>query len=100
MLLLDKLKELAKTMNSKGIPLPMVTDPVTGRGSVTITMVVVSFGACLLLLLGKVSEVVGGTNYEDALWLLGISLGAYLGRKSEDFLMRANKAVTPVKEKK
>lgn len=67
--------------NSKGLPFPMVRDPRTGTSSATLTMVVVSFGLCILLLAGKVTKVVGDVEYANVLWLHGISLSAYLGRK-------------------
>lgn len=79
--LLNKLKDFANSANKDGIPVPTCRDPFTGRGSVTFTMVVISFGAAIALLLGKVTKVVGEVDYSNVLWLLGICLSAYLGRK-------------------
>lgn len=79
--MLEKLEKLISDMNSKGIPVPMARDPKTGVGSITATMVVVSFGVCLILLAGKVTKVIGSVDYDNALWLLGLALSAYLGRQ-------------------
>jgi hypothetical protein len=77
---MDKLKELLAAMNSKGIPVPMVRDPKTGVGSITATMVVASFGVCIVLLAGKAANLLGGIDYDNALWLLGLTSSTYLGR--------------------
>jgi hypothetical protein len=79
--LVEKLKELASSANKDGIPVPMVRDPKTGKGSATLTMVVVSFGVAILLLGGKAVNLVGTIDYNNVLWLLGVTLSAYLGRK-------------------
>jgi hypothetical protein len=44
-------------------------------------MVTVSFGVCLIMLAGKVTHLIGEIDYSNCLWLLGVSLSAYLGRK-------------------
>ena len=79
--ILEKLKALAAVANSRGVAIPTVRDPKTGAGSITATLVVVSFGVSVLLLLGKVVHLVGEVDYNNVLWLLGISLSAYIGRK-------------------
>lgn len=79
--LLERLKEAFGSANMDGIPVPTLRDPQTGKGSVTFTMVAVSFGTAILLLLGKVTHFVGEVDYNNVLWLLGITLSAYLGRK-------------------
>ena len=79
--ILENIKGLFSSTNKDGIPLPMVRDPKTGAGSLTATMVVTSFMICVILLGGKVTKLVGDVDYNNALWLLGISLGAYMGRK-------------------
>jgi hypothetical protein len=79
--MIDKLKELMSNMNSKGIPIPLARDPKSGSGSLTFTMAVVSFGICIVLLGGKVTKLVGNVDYDNALWLLGLTLSTYLGRQ-------------------
>ena len=75
---MDKLIAL---LNSKGLPLPMVRDPKTGLGSITATMVVVSFAICVLGVLGRVAKVLDGVDLTAAHSLLVISVSTYLGRK-------------------
>lgn len=73
--------KLIQFFNAKGIPLPMARDPKTGLGSITCTMVIVSFGICALGVLGKVARIMDGVDLTAAHSLLVISLSAYLGRK-------------------
>jgi len=68
-------------MNTEGLPLPMLRDPKTGKGSVTLTMFWVSFNVSLLTLAGKFTKILGDVDYSNVLWLLGITGGMYLGRK-------------------
>ena len=49
--------------------------------SITCTMVIVSFGICVIGVIGKVSKVLDGVDLTAAHSLLVISLSAYLGRK-------------------
>lgn len=79
--LIEKVKQVLSDANQSGVPVPTVRDPQTGKGSFTATMLVISFGASVLLLLGKITHYVGDVEYANVLWLLGISLSAYLGRK-------------------
>jgi hypothetical protein len=78
---LESLKATLNSSNRDGIPLPMARDPKTGEGSITASMVIVSFCVCVVLLAGKVTNLVGDVDYNNALWLFGVSLGGYLGRK-------------------
>ncbi len=79
--IVKSIKSAVNSANMDGIPVPTLRDPKTGKGSVTFTMVAVSFGVAILLLLGKVTKVVGEVDYSNVLWLLGITLSAYLGRR-------------------
>lgn len=79
--MLEKLKQLFSDMNSKGIPIPLFRDPKIGRGSLTFSLVVVSAGVCILLLAGKAANLLGGVDYDNALWLLGLTLSTYVGRQ-------------------
>lgn len=79
--MLDKLEKFISDMNSKGIPIPLARDPKTGAGSLTFTMAVVSFGICVILLAGRLTKVIGNVDYDNALWLLGLTLSTYLGRQ-------------------
>lgn len=91
------IKNLIKNLNDRGIPLPMVRDPKTGKGSVTVTLVVVSSGACFIIVLLMIANFIAKWSdlfifNEDTLTslkeafnssfnVLVASLAAYLGRK-------------------
>lgn len=78
---MESLKKLALLLNTRGIAIPVCRDPKTGQGSITVSMVVVSFGICVIGVIGKVSKVLDGVDLTAAHSLLVISLSAYLGRK-------------------
>jgi hypothetical protein len=86
-------------MNEGGIPVPVVKDPKTKVGSITASLVVVAAGLCsitILIMLGTclaklktdfVLNTETASEIHDAfmssLEFLGMSLGAYLGRKMQ-----------------
>lgn len=78
---MNELSKFFSKLNSQGIPIPLARDPKTGVGSLTFTMAVVSFGICILLLAGKIANLIGNVDYDNALWLLGLTLSTYLGRQ-------------------
>lgn len=78
--MLEKLKELIKTLNSKGIPLPMLTDPKTGIASVSLTMLFISFNVVLVGLVGKWSKMLDGIDLSQAMTWFGICTSLYFGR--------------------
>lgn len=64
---LNKWKEFVGSLNSKGIPLPMARDPQTGQGSVSLSMVIVSFGIMSICSLTAAALVVNKwTGFFDA----------------------------------
>jgi hypothetical protein len=77
----EKIKDWMLKMNQEGFPLPMLMDPKTGKGSVTLTMFWISFNVALLTLAGKFTKVLGDVDYSNVLWLFGLTGGMYLGRK-------------------
>ena len=79
--MLEKLKAAITLLNSKGIPLPVVRDPVTQKPSVSLTTLVVSFAVCIVGLVGKVAGFLGGVDMTQAITLFGVCAGLYLGRK-------------------
>jgi hypothetical protein len=81
--MLEKLKQLVNSMNSKGIPIPMVRDSKTGLASMTATMSVISFSTALLGQAGKIAGFLGGVDLSQANYLFLICIGAYLGRKMQ-----------------
>lgn len=97
--LIAKWKAFVDKMNAQGIPLPTVRDPKSKEGSITATLVVVSSGLCsitILIMLGTcVAKLKSDFNltpettsqihdaFMSSLEFLGMSLGAYLGRKMQ-----------------
>jgi hypothetical protein len=77
---LDWLTAQAAAANSKGIPLPLLRDPKTGTGSVSLTLVFLSFNVVLVGLIGRFTNLVGNVDLTNALWLFGISCSLYFGR--------------------
>jgi hypothetical protein len=94
---IEKWKKFVDQMNSHGIPVPTARDPKTKTGSVTFSLVCVSAGLCgisILIMLGtSVAKLKSDFNltaetaaqihdaFTSSLEFLGMSLGAYLGRK-------------------
>lgn len=78
---MDKLKQFIRTLNEKGIPLPLATDPKTGLASVSLTMMFISFNMCIIGLMGKAAGLLGGVDLGQALTLFGITASLYWGRK-------------------
>lgn len=88
---------LVSAANEYGIPLPMARDPKTGKGSLSVSMVQVSFGLCVIpviLMTGTVlAKLTGVFALNDAnsqqlmnafsasIQLYIVSFGGYLGRK-------------------
>jgi hypothetical protein len=78
--LYQKWKEFVARMNEKGVPLPTARDPKTGIGSVSLTLVAVSFALCVLGILTKWSGKIGGIDVQTALELFYASSALYFGR--------------------
>lgn len=95
--LAEKWKEFVTKCNEKGIPVPMARDPKTKEGSVSLTMVVASFGlmaVCTGMAIGLVVNKFGGFFTDEASALAALkeaffmafqmstlSCGLYWGRK-------------------
>ena len=79
----QKIKEFVNKLNEAGVPAPMLRDPSTGKGSVTLTMTVISFNTALLGQIGKITNFLGSVDLTQANYLFLICLGAYLGRRMQ-----------------
>lgn len=79
--LMRKLREINSHMNRFGIPVPLVRDPKTGMGSVSLTLVFISFNAVLIGLVGRWSGFFGGIDINQALNLFYACSALYWGRK-------------------
>lgn len=73
-------KKLVLRCNSYGIPLPLVHDPKTGTGSVSLTLVFVSSIMVLLGLVGTWSGKLGVIDINNALEFFYASSFLYFGR--------------------
>ena len=67
--LFDKIKNFLDKSNSKGWPIILLRDPKTQQGSITATMFVLTHIVAMLLLLGKVTKIVGDIDYSNVIWL-------------------------------
>lgn len=91
-IIMERLRALILKMNELGIPIPVMRDPATGKGSVTLTMTFISFNTALLGQAGKLAGLLGGIDLSQANYLFLMCLGAYLGRR-----MQGNSATKEVK---
>lgn len=73
--------QLNNKLNKYGIPLPTIRDPLTGKGSISLTLVFISFNAVLVGLVGKWSGALGGVDIAQALNLFYACAALYWGRK-------------------
>lgn len=79
--LMNKWRHLCKYANERGIPVPLARDPKTDRGSVSLTLVFISFNVWLFGVIGKISGAFGGIDNESALSMFIACAGLYWGRK-------------------
>lgn len=76
----QKWSEFVNKMNEKGIPIPLLRSPDTGRGSVSLTMMFISFNLYIIATVGKWSGYFGNVNSPDAFNLLVLTTSLYFGR--------------------
>ena len=83
---LAKLVAITRAANQRGINLPMVKDPKTGIGSVSLTLVAISSVMVIIGLVGKWSGRLGTVDIHNALEFFYASSALYFGRnwKSKD----------------
>lgn len=74
------MKKLFDSLNKFGIPLPMIRDPKTGLGSVSLTLVFMSSIYVQLALLNMFAQMFQGVDIVNALYWHGMSLALYFGR--------------------
>lgn len=72
--------KFANKMNKYGVPIPMIRDPKTGLGSVSLTLLFISFNVVLIGLVGKWVEKLGGFDVGQALNLFYACAALYFGR--------------------
>lgn len=79
--LIEKWKQFVSDMNSKGVPVPMIRDGKSGRGSVSLTLVFISFNVWLVSIIGKAAGALGGMDPSQTLNMFMVCSGLYFGRK-------------------
>lgn len=79
----EKIKLVVEKFNKNGIPIPTIRDPKSGTGSITLTLVFISFNTALIGQIGKIAGILGGIDLTQANYLFLMCLGAYLGRKMQ-----------------
>jgi hypothetical protein len=77
--LVDKWKEFVNKMNDKGIPLPMIRDPQTLEGSVSLTLVCMSSFLVVVGIVGKAAGLIGGIDMTSAFNFFYASTTLYFG---------------------
>lgn len=78
--MLHNLKAIILALSSSGIPIPLLRDPKTQKGSISFTMLFMSFNIVLFGLIGKWSQHFD-IDLSNALTFFGITSGLYFGRK-------------------
>lgn len=81
--LLERWKKFVVDMNAKGIPVPMIRDAKTGLGSVSLTLVFLSFNMWVLSVIGKAAGALGGISTSETLNMFMVCAGLYFGRKMQ-----------------
>lgn len=77
---ITKSKRLIKKLQKEGIPLVFVRDPVRNLPSVSLTLLLISFGISIFSLVNKFARIVEGVDVENSLQLLIICSSLYFGR--------------------
>ncbi len=78
--LIAKIKALIKALNEKGIPTPIMRDMVSGKPSITYTMMLLSF-VLVVISSFKLGADSLGLNFDHCLELLSYVGIGYIGRK-------------------
>ena len=78
--LIAKIKSVINTLNEKGIPTPIMRDMISGKPSITYTMMLVSFVLTILASFNLGEEQLG-LKFDQCLQLLSYVGIGYIGRK-------------------
>ncbi len=82
---MNRLKELQKSLvdwcTKRGLPVPVLRDPVTQKPSASFTLLVVSSGLVIFGLINKAAKFVDGIDIDNALQFFYACAGLYFGRK-------------------
>lgn len=73
--------QFVRDMNHKGVPVPMIRDPKYGIGSVSLTLVFISFNVWLISVIGKAAGALGGLDQNQTFNMFIAACSLYWGRK-------------------
>lgn len=79
--MVEQVKELIKRLQSKGLPIIILRDNLTGKPSITYSFFVISGSLVILGLIGKFAKVSGGIDMDNALNFFYGCGAMYIGRK-------------------
>jgi len=88
---MEKIKQIIKDLQDKGLPIVILQDIVTKKPSITFTFFVLSGIMCLLAAIDS-SKTLSGLNFDEALKFFDACSMVYVGRS-------AVKALTKTEEK-
>jgi len=74
-------KKLIEWCTKKGVPVPILRDPVTQQPSASFTLLVVSSGLVIFGLINKIAKLIDGVDIDNALQFFYACAGLYFGRK-------------------
>lgn len=74
-------KQFIASMNSRGVPVPMIRDPKSGLGSVSLTLAFISFNVWLISIIGKAAGALGGIDTSQTMNMVIVCFSLYFGRK-------------------
>lgn len=80
-LLRQKWINLLNKANANGLPIFTIRDPRTKMGSVSLTLVFISFNIWLVSVIGKTAGYLGGMNTDDCFNMFIACASLYFGRK-------------------
>jgi hypothetical protein len=78
--MLAKIKNILNVLNKVGFPIPLLRDPKSGIGSISYTMLFITFNLVLLGIIGKAGKFLD-IDVNQALTLFGITSSLYFGRQ-------------------
>jgi hypothetical protein len=78
--MIGKIKSVIERFQKEGLPIFFIRDPLSGKPSVSLTMLVISFTLCMVSIVNKFAKIVEGVDMENSKELLIICASLYFGR--------------------
>jgi hypothetical protein len=75
----DSWKSFAAKLNAQGIPIPLIRDPQTSKGSVPLTLVILSTCILVVGIVGKWAGHLGGVDMANAMQFFYTACSLYFG---------------------